>query len=84
MTGLDSGAVCRPFFEEVFPLSIFSLPVACFLSANTYATKMQLNTNKCYNIVIPELVFNTSGKCKSIIKIQEKIKRIKGGLELAM
>ena len=44
MTGLDSGAVRRSFFEQVFPLSIFSLPVAFFLSSNTYAPKIQLKT----------------------------------------
>lgn len=77
MTGLDSGAVRRSFFEEVFPLSIFSLPVACFFSANTYAAKIQLNT-KLLTQSFSDLDFKTSNKCK----FQIKIKRSKEGLEL--
>lgn len=44
LTGLDSDAVLRSFFEDLFPdcssLATFSLPISDFFSADTYMYKI--------------------------------------------
>jgi hypothetical protein len=44
LTGLDSEAVLRPFFEEFFPdcssLAMFSFAISDFFSADTYKNNM--------------------------------------------
>lgn len=44
LTGLDSEAVLRPFFEDFFPdcssLAMFSFPISDFFSADTYTNNM--------------------------------------------